>query len=480
MARAPSTGGVVSSDYIDLPDEFPARSATSPTRSPATRAPGFEKAVALQQWFREDGGFNYDLDASPGNGTDDLVRFLTEGEGGRTGYCEQFASAMAVMARILGIPARVAVGFLSPGRSGRRPGSTAPATCTPGRSSSSRDRAGSGSSPRRRDGPPTCPRYTTEQVDLPDEPGGPGLPRPSERLPGRGESSSASGEDAPRRTTSGTAGGVPVGTGPGRRRRSSCSRSGCCSCLPWYGAPARAAGSAPARRQPGPSCATPRSTWGWPGRSTGRPARRGTALVRQLRPAGAGRHRPNARCTAPTSRRSRSRRWTGSCSRRAAALRPGRPAGRREPAGRGPRDLRRVTCAGRRRRRRAVPAAGPRLADRRRCCGVGGARSASSGGAPTVEPLTVGWYRRRRSTTPVALSAGSEAAALPATAPALLHPLHEGAGGLLLGTPRLAAAAAAVDEGEAVRVLAGTGAGGSVAASLAADRGQRRWWPRRA
>ena len=50
----------------------------------------------------------------PGNGTDDLVRFLTEGDGGRIGYCEQFASAMAVMARSLGIPARVAVGFLEP------------------------------------------------------------------------------------------------------------------------------------------------------------------------------------------------------------------------------------------------------------------------------------------------------------------------------------------------------------------------------
>ena len=40
--------------------------------------------------------------------------FLGSGEGSRTGYCEQFASAMAIMARALGIPARVAVGFLRP------------------------------------------------------------------------------------------------------------------------------------------------------------------------------------------------------------------------------------------------------------------------------------------------------------------------------------------------------------------------------
>lgn len=74
----------------------------------------FEKAVALQQWFRVDGGFTYDLDDSPeGNGVDDLATFL-DPDIGRVGYCEQFAASMAVMARILGIPARVAVGFLEP------------------------------------------------------------------------------------------------------------------------------------------------------------------------------------------------------------------------------------------------------------------------------------------------------------------------------------------------------------------------------
>jgi hypothetical protein len=74
----------------------------------------FQKAVALQTFFRETGGFRYDLNAAPeGNGVDDLESFLDENDG-RVGYCEQFASAMAVMARMLDIPARVAVGFLSP------------------------------------------------------------------------------------------------------------------------------------------------------------------------------------------------------------------------------------------------------------------------------------------------------------------------------------------------------------------------------
>ncbi|WP_116572222.1 transglutaminaseTgpA domain-containing protein [Nocardioides gansuensis] len=77
--------------------------AQAPTR--------FQKAVALQQWFREEGGFVYDASAveEAGDG-DDMSAFLEE----RSGYCEQFAATMAIMARTLGIPARVSVGFLIP------------------------------------------------------------------------------------------------------------------------------------------------------------------------------------------------------------------------------------------------------------------------------------------------------------------------------------------------------------------------------
>jgi len=115
LADAPSWSGKVSRDFIELPDDFPAfvrTLAQEVTRDVPSR---YEKAVALQEWFREDGGFEYSLDnVEPGNGTDELVAFLTEGDGGRIGYCEQFAASMAVMARSLGIPARVAVGFLTP------------------------------------------------------------------------------------------------------------------------------------------------------------------------------------------------------------------------------------------------------------------------------------------------------------------------------------------------------------------------------
>lgn len=66
------------------------------------------KAAAIQAYLRSP-QFTYSTVPQPGTGYDALERFLL---GDRTGYCEQFAAAMAVMARIAGIPSRFAVGFL--------------------------------------------------------------------------------------------------------------------------------------------------------------------------------------------------------------------------------------------------------------------------------------------------------------------------------------------------------------------------------
>ena len=69
----------------------------------------FAAAVAMQRWFRGDDRFRYSTDNADGSGIEALKNFLTVE---RVGYCEQFATAMALMARVHGIPARVAVGFL--------------------------------------------------------------------------------------------------------------------------------------------------------------------------------------------------------------------------------------------------------------------------------------------------------------------------------------------------------------------------------
>jgi hypothetical protein len=69
--------------------------------------------MVLEVFFRTSGGFVYDASASTGHSSLDLVSWLTAADSRnyRTGYCEQFAAAMALMARTLNIPSRVVLGF---------------------------------------------------------------------------------------------------------------------------------------------------------------------------------------------------------------------------------------------------------------------------------------------------------------------------------------------------------------------------------
>lgn len=71
----------------------------------------FDKAVALNRFFTDPAnGFTYDLQTAPPKGNDALADFLFRG---KRGFCEQYASSMAVLLREVGIPSRVAVGFTS-------------------------------------------------------------------------------------------------------------------------------------------------------------------------------------------------------------------------------------------------------------------------------------------------------------------------------------------------------------------------------
>ncbi|MGH8774588.1 MAG: transglutaminaseTgpA domain-containing protein [Jiangellaceae bacterium] len=94
-----------------LPDDLPDMVAELADEVTAEAVTDFDRAHALQSWFRTGGGFVYDLEVDIASSQADLVDFLTEGPRGRRGYCEQFAAAMAIMARTLNIPARVAVGY---------------------------------------------------------------------------------------------------------------------------------------------------------------------------------------------------------------------------------------------------------------------------------------------------------------------------------------------------------------------------------
>ena len=92
--------------YTPLPASFPtdvqilAEDVVDGARTP------YEMARRLQDFFRQ--GFTYTLDVPEGHSDNALEHFLFESQ---AGYCEQFAGAYAAMARSVGLPARVAVGF---------------------------------------------------------------------------------------------------------------------------------------------------------------------------------------------------------------------------------------------------------------------------------------------------------------------------------------------------------------------------------
>jgi len=78
----------------------------------ATATTPYEQALELQQFFRSTQNFTYDTKVAPARTDDAVWDFLQS----KKGYCVQFATSMVMMARDLGIPARLAVGFL-PGQS---------------------------------------------------------------------------------------------------------------------------------------------------------------------------------------------------------------------------------------------------------------------------------------------------------------------------------------------------------------------------
>jgi transglutaminase-like putative cysteine protease len=94
------------SGYLTVPKAFRPL-ATLARNIVGTVTTPYAKAVALQNWFRS-GLFTYSLSATEPNTATALSDFLLHT---RRGYCQQFAFGMAVLARLLGIPSRVAVGF---------------------------------------------------------------------------------------------------------------------------------------------------------------------------------------------------------------------------------------------------------------------------------------------------------------------------------------------------------------------------------
>jgi transglutaminase-like putative cysteine protease len=67
----------------------------------------YDKVLAIQRHFHTD-GFRYEPDVEVADDADALLTFLTQT---KAGFCQQYATTMAVLVRELGLPARVAVGY---------------------------------------------------------------------------------------------------------------------------------------------------------------------------------------------------------------------------------------------------------------------------------------------------------------------------------------------------------------------------------
>ncbi|MFG2904582.1 DUF3488 and DUF4129 domain-containing transglutaminase family protein [Kitasatospora sp. NPDC048286] len=107
-ASAPSD---IREHYTAVPADLPPVVAEKAKSVTAGARNDYDRATALVNWFTGP-DFTYDTSVNGGTGNNAIAVFLQD----RRGFCVHFASTMAAMARVLKIPARVAVGF-TPGDS---------------------------------------------------------------------------------------------------------------------------------------------------------------------------------------------------------------------------------------------------------------------------------------------------------------------------------------------------------------------------
>ncbi|MFD5425714.1 DUF3488 and DUF4129 domain-containing transglutaminase family protein [Streptomyces sp. NPDC127084] len=109
LANAPAAPEEVLKEYTQVPAQLPADVRQTALRVTEGATSDYERAVKLQEWFATKGGFAYSTRVDSGGGAAGISRFLKS----KQGFCVHFSFSMAAMARTLGIPARVAVGFTS-------------------------------------------------------------------------------------------------------------------------------------------------------------------------------------------------------------------------------------------------------------------------------------------------------------------------------------------------------------------------------
>ncbi len=96
----------VTDAYLDLPPDLAPQVGELARQITAEASTPYDQAVAIEQFLR---GFTYnDQIAAPPPGVNAVNYFLFDVQ---EGYCDYYASSFAMMARTLGIPARVSAGY---------------------------------------------------------------------------------------------------------------------------------------------------------------------------------------------------------------------------------------------------------------------------------------------------------------------------------------------------------------------------------
>ncbi len=95
--------------YLDLPADLPPRVVELAHQVAAGAVTPYDACVAIEGYLRREYKYNQSVEAPP-PGADAVDHFLFVS---KTGYCDYYASAMVVMLRAIGIPARIAAGYTS-------------------------------------------------------------------------------------------------------------------------------------------------------------------------------------------------------------------------------------------------------------------------------------------------------------------------------------------------------------------------------
>jgi hypothetical protein len=108
LRAAPAGSGAGFERWLKLPDDLPAIVGNTTQNAIAGAATPFDEVLAINQYFDDPAnGFIYSTTTKSADTGDGLSDFLST----KIGYCQQYAGAMAVMVRELGIPARVVLGY---------------------------------------------------------------------------------------------------------------------------------------------------------------------------------------------------------------------------------------------------------------------------------------------------------------------------------------------------------------------------------